>query len=75
MEGLELAFIEKLDIEEAVVSIDTIDTLVNIAQHILYKRAHYFLALKETQGALHEAVFDAFRYNKPLDAAFLMSMP
>lgn len=64
--------IEKLDIEEAVVSIDAIGTQVNIAQDILDKKAHYFLAVKENQGALNEAITDAFRYNKPLDAASQM---
>lgn len=64
--------IEKLDIEEAVVSIDAIGTQVNIAQGILDKKAHYFLAVKENQGALKEAISDAFRYNKPLDTASQM---
>lgn len=64
--------IEKLDIEDAVVSIDAIGTQVNIAQDILDKKAHYFLALKENQGALNEAVIDAFKYNKPLDTASQM---
>lgn len=64
--------IEKLDIEEAVVSIDAIGTQVNIAQDILDKKAHYFLAVKENQGALNEAITDAFRYNKPLDTASQM---
>jgi len=61
--------IEKLDIEEAVVSIDAIGTQVNIAQDIIDKRAHYFLAVKENQGSLHESIVDAFRYNKPKDMA------
>lgn len=64
--------IDKLDIEEAVVSIDAIGTQVNIAQNIIDKRAHYFLAVKENQGALYEAITDAFRYNKPLDTATQM---
>lgn len=61
--------IDKLDIEGAVVSIDAIGTQVNIAQGILDKNAHYFLAVKENQGALNEAAIDAFRYYKPLDTA------
>lgn len=64
--------LDKLDIEDSVVSIDAIGTQVNIAQAILDKQAHYFLALKENQGALNEAVIDAFRYNKPIDAATQM---
>lgn len=64
--------IEKLDIEEAVVSIDAIGTQVNIAQAILDKKAHYFLAVKENQGALSEQITDAFRYNTPIDTATQM---
>lgn len=64
--------IEKLDIEGAVVSIDAIGTQVNIAQDILDKNAHYFLALKDNQGSLNEAVTDAFKYNEPMDSASQM---
>lgn len=64
--------IDKLDIEGAVVSIDAIGTQVHIAQDILDKKAHYFLAVKENQGALNEAVSDAFRYSRPLDTATQM---
>lgn len=62
----------KLDIEEAVVSIDAMGTQVNIAQAILDKKAHYFLAVKENQGSLHEAIIDSFRYNKPVSEASQM---
>ncbi len=48
---------------------DAIGTQINIAQNILDKKAHYFLAVKENQRALNEQITDAFRYNKPLDAA------
>lgn len=41
--------LEKLDIERAIISIDAIGTQVNIAQNILDKNAHYFLAVKENQ--------------------------
>ncbi len=61
--------IEKLDIEGAVVSIDAIGTQVNIAQDILDKKAHYFLAVKDNQEALNEAIIDAFKYNCPIDTA------
>lgn len=64
--------IEKLDIEGAVISIDAIGTQVNIAQDILDKNAHYFLAVKENQGALNEQIIDAFRYSRPVDSASQM---
>lgn len=64
--------IEKLDVEGSVISIDAIGTQVNIAQTILDKKAHYFLAVKENQGTLHEQIIAAFRYNKPLDTATQM---
>ncbi len=64
--------IEKPDIEGAVISIDAIGTQVKIAQDILDKNAHYFLAVKENQGAMNEQIIDAFRYNKPVDSASQM---
>lgn len=64
--------LEKLDIEGAVISIDAIGTQVNIAQDILDKKAHYFLAVKDNQGALNEQIIDAFRYNLPIDTATQM---
>lgn len=64
--------LDKLDIENAVVSIDAMGTQVNIVKNILEKKAHYFLAVKENQGALHEAVLDAFRYGKSLSEASQM---
>lgn len=64
--------LDKIDIEGSVVSIDAIGAQINIAQSILDKKAHYFLAVKENQGALNEAIIDAFRYNKPLDTASQM---
>jgi len=64
--------IEKLDIEGAVVSIDAIGTQVNIARDILDRKAHYFLAVKDNQGSLAEAVTEAFRYNRPMDTATQM---
>lgn len=45
---------------------------VSIAQNILDKDAHYFLAVKDNQGALNEQIIDAFRYNKPVDTATQM---
>ena len=64
--------LDKLDIEGAIISIDAIGTQVSIAQHILDKDAHYFLAVKDNQGALNEQLIDAFRYNKPVDTATQM---
>ena len=61
--------LDKMDLTDAVVSIDAIGTQVSIAQDILDKEAHYFLAVKENQGALNEAVINAFRHKKPLDEA------
>lgn len=61
--------IEKLDIEGAIISIDAIGTQVNIAQDIINKKAHYFLAVKDNQETLNEAIIDAFKYNSPIDTA------
>lgn len=58
--------------EGAIISIDAIGTQVNIAQDILDKKARYFLAVKDNQGALDEQVMEAFRYNRPIDAATRM---
>lgn len=64
--------LDRLDIEDAIVSIDAIGTQVNIAKDILDKKAHYFLAVKDNQGALNEQIMDAFRYNGPIDSATQM---
>ncbi|MBD5244473.1 MAG: ISAs1 family transposase [Barnesiella sp.] len=64
--------LDKLYIEGAIISIDAIGTQVSIAQQILDKDAHYFLAVKDNQEALNEQIIDAFRYNKPVDAATQM---
>ena len=64
--------LDKLDIENAVVSIDAIGTQVNIASKITEKGGHYFLALKDNQGELHRSVLEAFRYNRPMDTATQM---
>ena len=61
--------LDKLDLTDCVVSIDAIGTQVNIAQAILDKGAHYFLAVKENQGTLHEAIINAFKYKGTLDVA------
>lgn len=59
--------LDKIDIEEAVVSIDAIGTQVDIARQITERGGHYFLAVKDNQGALSEEVENAFRFNQPLD--------
>lgn len=59
--------LDKLDLTDSVVSIDAIGTQTDIAQAIIDKNAHYFLAVKDNQGALHDAIKDTFRYNEPLD--------
>lgn len=64
--------LKKLDIEDAVVSIDAMGTQVEIAKDILDKKAHYFLALKDNQGNLYNETINAFRFNKPLDTASQM---
>ena len=59
--------LDKLDVEGAVISIDAIGTQTDIAAQILDKKADYFLAFKDNQGSLHEAVIDTFRYSTPFD--------
>lgn len=59
--------LDKLDLTDSVVSIDAIGTQVDIAQAIIDKGAHFFLAVKDNQGTLHDAVKDTFRYNAPFD--------
>lgn len=59
--------LNKLDLTDSVVSIDAIGTQTDIAQAIIDKDAHYFLAVKDNQGSLHDAIKDAFRYSKPFD--------
>ena len=59
--------LDKLDIEGAVVSMDAIGTQTGIARMILDKKADYFLAVKDNQGALHSEIIDTFRYYKPFD--------
>lgn len=53
--------LDRLDIEGAVVSIDAAGTQAAIAERILEGGAHYFLAVKDNQPSLREAVRYAFR--------------
>ena len=48
--------LERLDITNAVVSIDAIGTQVEIADQIIKGHGNYFLAVKDNQPALSEAV-------------------
>lgn len=57
--------LDKLSIEGSTVSIDAMGTQVEIARSILDKKAHYFLAVKENQGALLAEMKDVMRYNTP----------
>ena len=53
--------LDRLDIDGAVVSIDAAGTQTAIAERILEGNAHYFLAVKDNQPSLREAVRYAFR--------------
>ncbi len=64
--------LDKIDIAGATVSIDAIGTQVDIAQKIVDKQAHYFLAVKDNQKGLHEAVTDAFRFHRAANEAVEM---
>lgn len=64
--------LERLDITNAVVSIDAIGTQVEIADQIIKGHGNYFLAVKDNQPALSEAVKDAFKYNRPISEASQM---
>ncbi len=64
--------LDKLDIEDATISIDAIGTQVDIAQQIIDKHAHYFLAVKDNQNALHTAIKDAFHFYKSKDESETM---
>ena len=61
--------LESLDAKGATVSIDAAGTQVEIAEAILGREAHYFLAVKDNQPSLHEAVTDAFLYGKVSDTS------
>ena len=61
--------IDKLDIEDAVVSIDAMGCQTAVAEKIVDKKGHYFLAVKDNQKYLHEAVLDAFRFHGPSNEA------
>jgi hypothetical protein len=53
--------LENIDITDATVSIDAMGTQSDVAELILHKGGHYFLALKENQKSLYEDVECAFK--------------
>ena len=57
--------LDKIEIKGAVISIDAIGTQVDIAEKIIGKGGHYFLAVKENQAGLLSEIKDVIRYNKP----------
>ena len=50
------AFLDRLALEGAIVTMDAMGTQKDIAQRIIEKKADYILALKGNQGSLHEDV-------------------
>lgn len=61
--------LDRLDIEGAVVSIDAAGTQTAIAERILEGNAHYFLAVKDNQPSLREAVRYTFRCGSVTDTS------
>lgn len=61
--------LDRLDIEGAVVSIDAAGTKATIAERIIKGGAHYFLAVKDNQPSLREAVGYAFRCGRITDTS------
>jgi predicted transposase YbfD/YdcC len=59
--------LSSLDIEEAVVSIDTIGTQTKIAEQIIDQGGHYFLSVKGNQQGLLEDLEHAFRVDKGVE--------
>lgn len=57
--------LDKLDIRGAVISIDAMGTQVDIAEKIIDKGGHYFLAVKENQAGLLSEIQDVIKYNHP----------
>lgn len=57
--------LDKLVIEDAVVSIDAMGTQVDIVEKIIKKKGHYFLAVKENQAGLLAEMKDVMKYNQP----------
>ncbi|MCM1490054.1 MAG: ISAs1 family transposase [Muribaculum sp.] len=57
--------LDKLEIKDAIISIDAMGTQVDIARKIIDNGGHYFLAVKENQAGLLTEIKDVIKYNKP----------
>lgn len=57
---------DKLEIKDAVISINAMGTQVEIAKKIIDMEGHYFLAVKENQAGLLAEIKDVIRYIKPI---------
>lgn len=57
--------LDRLEIKDSIISIDAIGTQTDIVDMIVTKGAHYFLAVKENQGALLNEIKDVIKYHKP----------
>lgn len=55
--------LDKLEITGAVISIDAMGTQVEIAEKIVSKGGHYFLAVKENQELLLREIEDVIKFN------------
>lgn len=60
--------LDKLEITDSIISIDAIGTQVDIAEKIVAKGGHYFLAVKENQGALLAEIKDVIKYHEPFSS-------
>lgn len=58
--------LDRIEIKGAIISIDAMGTQVDIAEKIIKKGGHYFLAVKENQAGLLSEIHDVIRYNKPI---------
>lgn len=57
--------LDRLEIAGSIISIDAMGTQAGIADMIVAKGGHYFLAVKENQGALLGEIKDVIRYHQP----------
>lgn len=58
--------LDKLDITGAIISMDAMGTQVDIAEKIVDKKGHYFLAVKENQEGLLSEIQYVMKYYKPI---------
>ena len=59
--------LDKLMIQENIITIDAMGTQTDIAEKIIEYKADYILAVKENQKQLLEEVVDEFRFSKHLE--------